>query len=1114
MVQIYSTEVKNTTKSLHSYEPHNQQVGFKTSIRSEKPMFAGGCDTTQIYNIISTDTPLHVSGIRKRAVDICRGSREKQTNILPLIHTGDTINPAEYFSKLRELSNQYYYTRDMNPYRDAAKYAARLKDDYIAPLKQLLPCIIFSANTLEHTTEAVTATFNGVIQFDIDYHYYKGDRDAQALQELLRSDPYVHAAFISPSGFGLKIQFITDNPAEQYEATRDAFSKYLTDQYQVEPTATRYGQKINIIDKLPIGQTCYISYDPDIYTNYEAAPFNETFIEPTNVKEKQTYNSHTAVNIPTSEAKQIIEQIIEQVERQQIDITSGAKWYRIGFAIAHHFGEAGRTYFHKLSQYHPHYKTRETNSQYNACLRTKTPNTPVTIATVIKYAQDAGIKVKTANKVDVIEYDQVITVDEYVSEAAPEILEAIETHPKIVLVSSTGAGKTQATFNDILPRLEGNAIVSLPYIANVKQASQRFNCGALHGVMDFCEINDAFQNNITAATYNKATMYVCDTLVVDEVHNLIGQYNFRGEDIESVHQAANAAKNIIMMTATPSPMFKNEGYYFIKIETRTQPKQKLNIIPYTDKKKASTIVLMEAIRTLEAGKKALIKHKNKQILKDVLSQLKQMYPDKYIDVLDADNKEDNDTTEAIQSGCFPFDVLLSTNVINDGISIDRDFVDRIISVENQYNPSANDLIQFNGRGRIDPDKVEYICYYLQAGKEKQRQPANVRNLYRMFKNEAENSCDLLNETIQPGEDADDGEALNRIGNYNNHIILNRETNIFEPSTNAIMFTVEQAYNRSLTLENFAKHIESNHPHITVEIKNKFNIETDAALQEINELNKKQKADDQKEIYQFIKDGHAFSMQEYVCKNSRDIGLTKRIRKHFDVDRSITLSDETQEFSIEHENLLQRAFDTLETVSQRLCTCARYGIESPENIIFDEDHTLKHGASFNRIIDNIANHLVSTYERSDLNRESKHAQTTVNKALEALDNVKIPKTMKQIQTTITAALKDEKVTYFDTVGRVSNFVKAFYKLKRYQGEKNKKYHTIGARLTLEQYAEKIHIIVNFVPESKTARLRPKLLSISDGLGTLNNSLRTKDKLAGFFPHELPPTRKVKTAQIPA
>lgn len=89
-----------------------------------------------------------------------------------------------------------------------------------------------------------------------------------------------------------------------------------------------------------------------------------------------------------------VEVIVKRIEESHTDITANyPDWRDIGFAFSNEFGESGRDYFHRVSQFHSDYSHSVCNKQYNKCLKAKGHG--VTIKTFFHLAQQAGISLVT-----------------------------------------------------------------------------------------------------------------------------------------------------------------------------------------------------------------------------------------------------------------------------------------------------------------------------------------------------------------------------------------------------------------------------------------------------------------------------------------------------------------------------------------------------------------------------------------------------------------------------------------------------------------------------------------------------------------------------------------------
>jgi len=87
-----------------------------------------------------------------------------------------------------------------------------------------------------------------------------------------------------------------------------------------------------------------------------------------------------------------IETITQRIETTKTDITKNyADWRDLGFALADTLGESGRTYYHRLSQFYAGYTEKETNQQFNKCLKAK--GSGITIKTLYHLAKSANIDI-------------------------------------------------------------------------------------------------------------------------------------------------------------------------------------------------------------------------------------------------------------------------------------------------------------------------------------------------------------------------------------------------------------------------------------------------------------------------------------------------------------------------------------------------------------------------------------------------------------------------------------------------------------------------------------------------------------------------------------------------
>lgn len=119
-----------------------------------------------------------------------------------------------------------------------------------------------------------------------------------------------------------------------------------------------------------------------------------------NPKQWLDHNTTEHASCPSADTSaEQFEQLLQALENARIDLTDDyTDWFRFGTAIAAHFGEAGRTYFHRLSAFSPKYNPRNCDAKYNDCLRN--PNPAVGLATIFYRAKQAGILLRTENRTE------------------------------------------------------------------------------------------------------------------------------------------------------------------------------------------------------------------------------------------------------------------------------------------------------------------------------------------------------------------------------------------------------------------------------------------------------------------------------------------------------------------------------------------------------------------------------------------------------------------------------------------------------------------------------------------------------------------------------------------
>lgn len=259
------------------------------------------------------------------------------------------------------------YIRD-GKWEDIAHAIRRCKDkEEREELKKKAPSVTVSGIFVERT-DAGIKQHSGYIAVDIDKL-----ENPEKLKAVLTKDKYVAAAFVSISGRGLCALFKV-NPDKHREAFQ-GISEYLYNTYEIicDPTS------------INVSRPRFVSYDPHIYIAGKAEKFTEY------PKEKPPKKINNIVF-----SGEDFDSILQQIVSRKLNITGDSyhTWYRICFGICHKFGEAGRQYFHIISQYSSKYNPDICDKQYNACLKHKQSGaSEISIATFYHYCKGAGLEI-------------------------------------------------------------------------------------------------------------------------------------------------------------------------------------------------------------------------------------------------------------------------------------------------------------------------------------------------------------------------------------------------------------------------------------------------------------------------------------------------------------------------------------------------------------------------------------------------------------------------------------------------------------------------------------------------------------------------------------------------
>ncbi|UFH35086.1 BT4734/BF3469 family protein [Flavobacterium acetivorans] len=188
------------------------------------------------------------------------------------------------------------------------------------------------------------SSYNSLIVIDIDEI-----EDIDKVKAKLVKDPYIMALWDSPSFQGLKGLIKVDSTIENHKDFFFSLSIYFLQEYNIE------------LDKSgsDITRLCYVSWDPDIYINYDSVIFDELINVPDKKpnEKKKTVESTKIKSVPKNAFateglnnqldRQLLKKIITFLNSRNLSITNDfSSWVKVAVIIANSFSyDLGENYF-------------------------------------------------------------------------------------------------------------------------------------------------------------------------------------------------------------------------------------------------------------------------------------------------------------------------------------------------------------------------------------------------------------------------------------------------------------------------------------------------------------------------------------------------------------------------------------------------------------------------------------------------------------------------------------------------------------------------------------------------------------------------------------------------
>lgn len=210
-------------------------------------------------------------------------------------------------------------------------YNANRNEEY-SLFKYSLPAVTFSGTFSPGRNAANLTSYSTLIVLDIDHI----GPNLIPVKQLLTEDEYVAAAWISPSGDGLKFLIISPVDETHHKSVYKQATLYFSEKLAV--TIDTSGSDVS--------RLCFISHDPDIFINPHFKVFDKfeqdpVIEKPTKHPPNKSVQIKLTAKFPGSQdeaAKVICKRIYHYLKKRNLSITSSYEnWVRTAFAISNTF---------------------------------------------------------------------------------------------------------------------------------------------------------------------------------------------------------------------------------------------------------------------------------------------------------------------------------------------------------------------------------------------------------------------------------------------------------------------------------------------------------------------------------------------------------------------------------------------------------------------------------------------------------------------------------------------------------------------------------------------------------------------------------------------------------
>ncbi len=312
----------------------------------------------------------------------------------------------------------------------------------------------------------------------------------------------------------------------------------------------------------------------------------------------------------------------------------------------------------------------------------------------------------------------------------------IEQTSRLALRAPTGCGKTYTVLRHIAQKHHdhcgGMTILAVPTVALAEQACQEYR--DLNPIIITGNDNDLHrlyaEDNLTTCcvitTYDSAVRLLSliaeptTLFVIDEMHKLVQDYNFRSPAMRNMMHLLSTAQRVICMSATPELLFHEAPMNFTYCDVIVAEKRPLSYVVRSYQKREEA-VMRSILTTLQttAADTIFCQVNSKRFLKRIQKLLvKHGVEEQSIDTITADTIETSPEYKHLTTTSrFTRPIILATNVLDCGVNVlntgtvhvlmmDEKNEDTIIQVANRFRTASDIRVEVLFKEKkVQPQKV-------------------------------------------------------------------------------------------------------------------------------------------------------------------------------------------------------------------------------------------------------------------------------------------------------------------------------------------------------------------------------------------------------------------------